>query len=160
MFHLTFEIQVRTAFEHAWMATTHALAYKPDRVDWRDLRLAARLKAAVEQLDDLVAGFQETAGRISEQKWPEIAAQRSVAEFFLEKVKNGLIPPEMAPASWFRFSGNLVTIVRKTAKGAKFGEIEAKTAPQFDTTPVLPRYHGGDRAADRPDQRVHASTHR
>jgi ppGpp synthetase/RelA/SpoT-type nucleotidyltranferase len=132
MFHLSFEVQVRTAFEHAWMATTHALAYKPDRVDWRDLRLAAQLKAAVEQLDELVAGFQATAGRISEQKWPEITAQRNVAEFFLAKVQDGSIPPEMAPASWFRFSGNLVTVVRRVARSAKFGEIESRTKEVLD----------------------------
>jgi hypothetical protein len=83
-------------------------------------------------LDELVAGFQATAGRISEQKWPEIAAQRNIAEFFLAKVEGGSIPREMAPASWFRFSGNLVTIVRKTAKGAKFGEIESKTKVVLD----------------------------
>ena len=47
----SFEVQVRTAFEHAWSVTTHALTYKADQVDWRHQRLAAQLRSAIEQLD-------------------------------------------------------------------------------------------------------------
>src|SRR5580698_10811086 len=41
-----FEVQIRTAFEHACAVTTHAV-YKGGSVDWRARRLAAHLKAAV-----------------------------------------------------------------------------------------------------------------
>jgi ppGpp synthetase/RelA/SpoT-type nucleotidyltranferase len=54
-----FEVQIRSAFEHAWSVTTHALAYKSPEVSWSRLRLTAQLKAAVEQLDTLVLSFEE-----------------------------------------------------------------------------------------------------
>ena len=47
---MKFEVQVRTAFEHAWSVTTHALTYKAGQVNWRHLRLAAQLRSAIEQL--------------------------------------------------------------------------------------------------------------
>jgi hypothetical protein len=55
LFNLAFEVQVRSAFEHAWSVTTHELVYKSQSVDWKRMRLAAQLKAAVEQLASSVA---------------------------------------------------------------------------------------------------------
>ena len=55
---LMFEVQIQTVFEHAWTVVTHDLVYKADAIDWRRLRLAALLKAATEQLDLVVAGFE------------------------------------------------------------------------------------------------------
>lgn len=72
---IRFEIQVRSAFEHAWSVTTHALAYKSDDVDWRRLRLAAQLKASVEQLDMLVRAFDASVSSVTEFEWPNIAAR-------------------------------------------------------------------------------------
>src|SRR2546425_1275523 len=45
IYDVIFEIQIRTAFEHAWSVTTHALAYKAPDIDWRRLHLAAQIKA-------------------------------------------------------------------------------------------------------------------
>jgi len=39
-----FEVQVRTAFEHAWAVATHRLVYKCDRIEWRRLRLIPNLR--------------------------------------------------------------------------------------------------------------------
>src|SRR6185312_12062773 len=30
-----FEIQIRSAFEHAWIVTTHAITFKANNVDWK-----------------------------------------------------------------------------------------------------------------------------
>jgi len=91
---IRFEVQVRTAFEHAWSVTTRAFAYKADRVDWRRVRLAAQLKAAVEQMDNLVAGFEGMVATISEQNWPEISAKKKIEEFFREQFESRGPAPE------------------------------------------------------------------
>ena len=49
IFNVPFEVQIKSAFEHAWSVTTHSLTYKSADVNWSKLRLAAQLKAAVER---------------------------------------------------------------------------------------------------------------
>lgn len=106
-----FEVQIRTAFEHAWSVTTHALAYKGDGVSWRHKRLAAQLRAAVEQLDQLVLGFQGWTDMVTEQRWPEVQQKKAIGDFFSQRVVAGVIPTELAPRSWTRFSENLWTLL-------------------------------------------------
>jgi hypothetical protein len=65
LYQIQFEVQVPSAFEHAWSVTTHALTYKGEHVEWNRFRLAAQLKAAVEQLDILILAFEETSSKIS-----------------------------------------------------------------------------------------------
>jgi len=113
---ISFEIQVRTAFEHAWSVTTHALAYKAARVDWRHMRLAAQMRAATEQLDQVVAGFENSATFITEQVWPEVATQQAIQEFFVSHFKAGRLPSEAAPSSWGRFCENFLKLVLSNAE--------------------------------------------
>jgi ppGpp synthetase/RelA/SpoT-type nucleotidyltranferase len=108
---ISFEVQIRTAFEHAWSVTTHALAYKGARVDWRHMRLAAQMRAAIEQLDQVVAGFENSANFIAEQVWPEVAAQQNIQRFFVEHFEAGRLPSEVTPSSWGRFCENLLKLV-------------------------------------------------
>lgn len=108
---ICFEVQVRSAFEHAWSVTTHALAYKSAQVDWRHLRLAAQLKATVEQLDQAVLGFEQTASFIAEQAWPAVQARQRIWEFFSGLVQEGYLPTEVIPRSWGRFSENLFSLI-------------------------------------------------
>ena len=51
IFDWRFEIQIRTAFEHAWAVATHDLVYKGSAIDWKRVRLAAQLKAISEGFD-------------------------------------------------------------------------------------------------------------
>lgn len=114
---ILFEVQIRTAFEHAWSVTTHALAYKGAGVSWRHKRLAAQLRAAVEQLDQLVSGFQEWTLMVTEQQWPEIKQKKEIGDFFIERVGDGRIPLEIAPKSWTRFSENIWTLLIRASGG-------------------------------------------
>ena len=107
----SFEVQVRTAFEHAWSVTTHALTYKADQVDWRHLRLTAQLRSAIEQLDLVVSGFEQTASFIAEQKWPRIQAYQAIQDRFLVHVQAGRVPREVVPDSWTRFCDNLYSLI-------------------------------------------------
>lgn len=49
IYDVIFEIQVKTAFEHAWAVSTHDLVYKGPDIDWQRQRLAAQIKASVEE---------------------------------------------------------------------------------------------------------------
>jgi ppGpp synthetase/RelA/SpoT-type nucleotidyltranferase len=113
---ILFEVQIRTAFEHAWSVTTHALAYKGTRVDWRHMRLAAQMRAATEQLDQVVAGFENNATFIAEQVWPEVAAQQSIQQFFAAHFEAGRLPTEATPLSWGRFCENLLKLLLSNTK--------------------------------------------
>lgn len=113
---ILFEVQIRSAFEHAWAVTTHALTYKGAEVDWRKIRLAAQLKASVEQLDNLILGFEESAKYISEQNWPEIQAKKAIESFFAEQFANHLIPTECRPTNWTRFCENVYAILRSASR--------------------------------------------
>lgn len=116
---IQFEVQIRTAFEHAWCVTTHALTYKADKIDWRRLRLTAQLKAAVEQLDSLVLGFDGVAATLSEHNWPEVAAMKQIEVTFRNLIRDNLLPPEILPGSWARFCENLLSVFLGTSAEPK-----------------------------------------
>jgi len=116
IYRIMFEIQVRTAFEHAWSATTHALVYKTQTIDWKRSRLAAPLKASVEQLDLLIVGFDEAAGHISPSEWPELAARADIVHLFSRALDQGWLPTECAPKDWSRFSENVLAMLRSSAR--------------------------------------------
>ncbi len=117
LYQVQFEIQVRSAFEHAWSVTTHALTYKGQHVDWNRIRLAAQLKAAVEQLDLLILAFEETSSRLPMSSWPETQAKTNLTTYFKEKFESGLLPAELRPQDWTRFSDNIYDMVRSSPWG-------------------------------------------
>jgi ppGpp synthetase/RelA/SpoT-type nucleotidyltranferase len=102
-----FEIQVKTIFDFAWAKTTHALAYKSEKLSWQRLRLAAQLKAAVEQLDMLILGFDQASEYVGIGHLPEIEDKTAIQIFFKKKIEIGLIPGELTPKDWSRFSDNV-----------------------------------------------------
>ena len=114
---IKFEVQIKSAFEHAWAVTTHALTYKGSAIKWNRLRLTAQLKAAVEQLDLLVLAFEEASLRIDESIWPEIQAREDIATFFRSAVTAGELPEELTPKDWSRFCDNVYHL----ANGSKWG---------------------------------------
>jgi hypothetical protein len=112
LYQIQFEVQVPSAFEHAWSVTTHALTYKGEHVEWNRFRLAAQLKAAVEQLDILILAFEETSSKISKNSWPETQAKTKLSGYFKEKFASGVLPGELYPQDWTRFSDNVYDMVR------------------------------------------------
>jgi ppGpp synthetase/RelA/SpoT-type nucleotidyltranferase len=109
---IQFEIQVRTAFEHAWSVTTHGLTYKNGKVSWERLRLAAQLKASVEQLDLLVAAFEDNAKFVPQNPWPDTDARENATQYFQELFQQGKLPVELEPKDWTRFAENLSAMLR------------------------------------------------
>lgn len=107
-----FEVQVRTAFEHAWSAATHSLVYKSGTVDWKRMRMAAQIKAAVEQLDTLVLAFESSAELVTEHRSPDVTMRAGVIARLKPFVDTGIIPRDQEPKDWSRFADNFVALVR------------------------------------------------
>lgn len=106
----SFEIQIKTVFEFAWSRTTHALTYKGDQVSWERQRLAAQLKAATEQLDILVNGFDAISDFMPQGNWPSVTDRITIESFFKRKVAEGAIPSELSPMDWTRFADNVYSL--------------------------------------------------
>lgn len=107
-----FEVQVVTAFEYAWMAVTHDLVYKADNADWRRQRLAAQLRAAVEQIEVLIAAFDSASSAIVESPWPETQAKSMIIDRCKLLALDGYVPPTLEPESWRRFADNVFALIR------------------------------------------------
>lgn len=132
---IRFEVQVRTAFEHAWAVTTHSLAYKAQTIDWRNLRLAAQMKASVEQLDNLVEGYQQSKKIIPEQKWPEVESKKGIEKFFREQISKGLIPSEIAPHNWSKFCEDVLEVLLRISPGFRH-RVEKKLETPWQSSKV------------------------
>jgi hypothetical protein len=116
MHDVPFEVQIRSAFEHAWSVTTHALTYKSSDVNWSKIRLTSQLKAAVEQMDTLILSFDDAAKYIEPSKWPEIEAKATLQAFFGDLVRRRSIPVELSPKDWSRFVDNVFVLVSRCGK--------------------------------------------
>lgn len=109
---ISFEVQLLTAFEYAWQVATHDLVYKSDRIDWQRARLASQLKAAVEQIEMIIDGFESAVPNIPTSPHPETEAKIQVIETFQRLIDGGVISPELRPESWSRFGDNVFNLVR------------------------------------------------
>jgi hypothetical protein len=116
IFTVKFEIQIRTAFEHAWIISTHPLTYKSDNIDWKRFRLSAQLKAAAEQLDLAIVHFEELAAAISESPWPDIQQKREIVDLIERLSRKRIIPTEAGPKDMSRFADNLMALLRASKK--------------------------------------------
>jgi hypothetical protein len=85
----------------------HSLVFKSSDIDWRKMRLAAQLKAAVETIDMLVLGFEQATSLVSSGAWPAVEDKLRLHDFFTERVRTGAIPSELAPKDWSRFVDNV-----------------------------------------------------
>lgn len=116
-----FEIQIKSAFEHAWAAATHSFAYKAGDAQWARMRVAAQLHAMVEQADTIVLGLDECVSNITPSTWPELERQGRIIGHFKEEIANGRIREEHAPSSWLRFGQNVSALFWSLPKVKKMG---------------------------------------
>lgn len=123
IFDVTFELQIRTAFEHAWIVGTHPLVYKTPIVDWGRARLAAQMKAAVEQLDLTLMRFDSLSEGMSASPWPGVSDRKEVAGLMIRLVEEGVVPVEAGPKDVSRFCDNFLEMIRASKK--KLGLVEA-----------------------------------
>jgi ppGpp synthetase/RelA/SpoT-type nucleotidyltranferase len=111
IYNITFEIQVKSAFEHAWAVSTHDLVYKSPEIDWKRLRLAAQIKANVEQLDTLILAFEKTSAIIKENDYPEIKIKNKLAREIKNLFETDKLPDELKPKDMNRFCDNLYRLL-------------------------------------------------
>jgi ppGpp synthetase/RelA/SpoT-type nucleotidyltranferase len=112
IFNILFEVQIKSLFEFAWSKTTHALTYKSSLVDWKRHRLTAHLKAAVEQADFLLVGFEQAAQLVTDGWSHEIKDKSALRTLFQELVRSKQIPTEFVPKDWSRFIDNVYTVLQ------------------------------------------------
>lgn len=108
-----FEVQIPSAFEYAWAVVTHDLVYKAEDMDWRKARLAAQLKAAVEQIELIIAGFQANLDFVAQSSYPEIQAKQDLIDAFQAMMVEGVVSPDLSPESWSRFADNVYSLISK-----------------------------------------------
>ncbi len=113
---ILFEVQVLTALEYAWQVATHDEVFKGDQIDWRRDRLAAELKASIEQADNLVAAFDIAASVIVASPFRATERRELVVAFSLEQIRGGGLAEHLAPTSWVRFGDNVVNLVSAYAR--------------------------------------------
>lgn len=118
-----FEIQVRTAFEHAWSVATHDLVYKTKSVDWKRIRLAAQLKASSEGLDAAVAAFEHLAHAIDESPWSRVSEQLEVSSYIADLFDGNRVPGTLKPTNISQFCENFCTLVRAIRPTHSVGDL-------------------------------------
>lgn len=107
------EVQIRTAFEHAWSTSTHKIIYKADDICWKKQRLASQIKAAVEQLDQLIYSFQTSSESLTESPYLEITIKKEMLNIFSSWFEVGLLSKEFRPQSFKRIVDNLYELLIK-----------------------------------------------
>lgn len=114
--YIKFEVQIPSAFEHAWSFVTHDLVYKSSDIDWRKARLGAQLKAAVEQIELIIAGFEANLDFVAQSSFPEVEAKQRIVTRFQDLISEGIISDSLVPQSWSRFADNVYSLVRSYAR--------------------------------------------
>jgi hypothetical protein len=99
-------------FDYAWLVATHDLVYKSKKIDWRQIRLAAQLKAMVEQIDSMIEDFEGLAGVVPTSEHDETAARAEIVDLCQRKLSEGRIPSQLEPASWSRLADNVFGLAR------------------------------------------------
>jgi ppGpp synthetase/RelA/SpoT-type nucleotidyltranferase len=123
IFDQLFEVQVRTAFEHAWSVATHDLVYKGSQANWKRLRLAAQLKATSESLDAAIASFEQLSSGIVESPSKAIKEHNGVVTVVSKLIDNGILPVELRPTSTSRVCGNIIALIRSIRPKLELSEI-------------------------------------
>lgn len=142
IYSITFEIQIKSAFEHAWSVATHDLVYKSSEIDWKRVRLAAQIKATIEQLDTLILAFEETAKVIQDNDYYEIKIKKFLADSITKLFKNKKLPEELRPKDMTRLCDNLYILLdSRQDKDLKERDIMNQIKSEIETTPTnrIPR---------------------
>lgn len=134
IYQIKFEIQVKSAFEHAWSVSTHDLVYKNPEIDWRKLRLAAQIKATVEQLDMLILAFEQTSEFIEDNDYTEIQIKQNLATEINKLFQNRKIPDELQPKDMSHFCNNLYRLLIKVVEEKEIKKIIKQITQKIQST--------------------------
>ncbi|MCP9629162.1 RelA/SpoT domain-containing protein [Rhodopseudomonas palustris] len=116
VYDLVFEIQIRSALEHAWATVVHDLTYKGGNIDWRKIRLASGIKAQLEIIDVMLRDFNSVKERIEARPWKQDNDRAAVIDFLDGLAANGKFPRLQLPADLIRLADNVLRAMTKSAR--------------------------------------------
>lgn len=92
---LIFEIQVKTLLEYAWSKATHDFSYKSDHVSWAKERVAAQIKAVLDNVDISIYEMESISkSPFLDKKNPKYERLNEIINFmnkdFADKIDNPL----------------------------------------------------------------------
>lgn len=143
---ILFEIQLPTAFEWAWMTVTHDRVYKASTVDWGHRRLAAMMRATVEQVDLLAAGFDANAGAVPPSHSAVLGVQSEIVAVAQRLIDEGSISAGLSPGSWSRFGDNVMALARSVNYGQaaeKVNIIKKELTDYVERHPSVRQFQSG-----------------
>lgn len=135
IFNIKFEIQIKSAFEHAWAVSTHELVYKSSAIDWKKLRLASQIKATVEQLDTLILAFDQVSETIQESEDSQVKRKCQLAVATQKLFDQEKIPQELKPKDITRFCNNLYGILVSMEKENEIQQVIKCITKKVNSTP-------------------------
>lgn len=121
---LMFEVQIHSAFDYAWSTVTHDLVYKNETVDWRRLRVAAQMKALVEQLDAIGEHFDGFVDSISPSPSPEVSVRNMIINHIGNLFSTAKLPSELKPDAPSRLAETVVAYLE--SDGCRKTDLEGR----------------------------------
>lgn len=121
----SFEVQIHTAFEHAWWVVTHDLTYKGGADSWQSQRVAAQLKALVEQADQTISHFESATAGVVASQHKETELRLQIVDRLKALFDDQLLAPNLSPASWSRLGRSVLNFVGSYAKQPLDEAVEA-----------------------------------
>lgn len=92
---LLFEIQIKTFLDHAWSYATHDFSYKSSKVNWARERLAAQIKASLDQIDATITNVDEIVkSPIFNKRNKDYVKKEKILNYLLNWDK-GLLPTDV-----------------------------------------------------------------
>jgi ppGpp synthetase/RelA/SpoT-type nucleotidyltranferase len=134
-----FEVQIRTAFEHAWSVATHDLVYKGSLASWKRLRLAAQLKATSEALDAAIASFDQLLDGIVESPSKQIEERNRMATLIVDLLDRNIIPVELKPHSLSRVCSNVVALLKSIRPKMEFTDAVTLVSDEIGKVQYVPK---------------------
>jgi ppGpp synthetase/RelA/SpoT-type nucleotidyltranferase len=89
---LTIEVQIKTAMQAASSEISHDLVYKPPLLSWKKARLASRVRALVETVDDLLARIATEAD--TEEDYKPFSQRNKVIGVLTEILPDPQLPTD------------------------------------------------------------------
>jgi ppGpp synthetase/RelA/SpoT-type nucleotidyltranferase len=111
-----FEVQIRTAFQHAWCVATHDLAYRHSDTGWARQRLAWLLKAEVENLDNFIVSFDGLLGTLPRPASSRLDGVVTVSAWIDGLVERRIVEREKLQRDQIHLSLNILSAFSQAAR--------------------------------------------